>query len=89
MTAETEAVSRSMMSYWAQFAYTGDPGKGRSGEEMTWKEWQNGEPDQQRLMIFDLALDGGNRMSLERITEEILKTRSRKDGPSFDKLLTF
>ena len=34
MTAETEAVSTSMMSYWAQFAYTGDPGRGRSGEEV-------------------------------------------------------
>ncbi len=79
MTAETEAVSRSMMSYWAQFAYTGDPSKGRSGEEVAWTEWQNGEPDQQRLMIFDSALDGGNRMSSERITEAILGTRSLKD----------
>ena len=89
MTAETEAVSRSMMSYWAQFAYTGDPGKGRSGEEVAWTEWQNGEPDQQRLMIFDSALDGGNRMSSERITEEILKTRSLKYGPSSEKSLPF
>ncbi len=89
MTPETEAVSRSMMSYWAHFAYTGDPGKGRSGKEVAWTEWQNGEPDQQRLMIFDSAVDGGNRMSSERITEEILKTRSLKDGPSFDTPLPF
>ena len=85
MTAETEAVSTSMMSYWAQFAYTGDPGRGRSGEEVEWTEWQNGEPNQQRLMIFDSVLDGGNRMSAEQITEEMLKTRSLKDGPFIDK----
>ena len=78
-----------MMSYCAHFAYTGDPGKGLSGEEVAWTEWQNGEPDQQRLMIFDSALDGGNRMSSERITEEMLKTRSLKDGPSCDKPLPF
>ncbi len=85
MTAETEAVSTSMMSYWAQFAYTGDPGRGRSGEEVEWTEWQNGEPNQQRLMIFDSVLDGGNRMSSERITEATLKTRSLKDGHFVDK----
>ena len=85
MTAESEAVSASMMSYWAQFAYTGDPGRGRSGEEVAWTEWQNDGLDQKRLMIFDSALNGGNRMSAEQITEEMLKTRSLKDGPFIDK----
>lgn len=85
MTAETQAVSASMMSYWAQFAYTGNPDRGRSGEEVAWTDWQNGGLDQERLMIFDSALDGGNRMSAEQITEEMLETRSLKDVSFVDK----
>tara|TARA_B100001057_G_scaffold499079_1_gene608417 strand:+ start:332 stop:2089 length:1758 start_codon:yes stop_codon:yes gene_type:complete len=86
MTAETEAVSTSMMSYWAQFAYTGDPGRGRSGQEVEWTEWQNGELEQQRLMIFDSTSDRGNRMSPERITRAMLEARLLKDGPFEDTL---
>ena len=82
MTGETEAVSASMMSFCL---YRGDPNRGRSGEEVAWIQWQNGGLDQHRLMIFDSALDGGNRMSAEQITEEMLKTRSLKDKPFLDK----
>jgi len=86
MTAEIEAVSNSMMSYWAHFAYTGDPSRGRSGQEVEWTEWQNGAPDQQRLMIFDSFSDRGNRMSSERITKPMLEARLLNDGPFEDKL---
>ena len=38
-----------MLSYWAQFAYTGDPGKGRSNDLPKWKAWS----DKEKYMILD------------------------------------
>ncbi|MEN8160768.1 MAG: carboxylesterase family protein, partial [Myxococcota bacterium] len=32
-----EALSAAMMSYWAEFAYTGSPGRGRAGDLPEWK----------------------------------------------------
>jgi len=79
ITPENVRVSDSMMSYWTQFAYTGDPGKGRSGEEVAWTGWQNGDLNQKRLLIFDSELDQGIRMSSERITTASLKARFLSD----------
>jgi para-nitrobenzyl esterase len=57
-----------MMSYWAEFAYNGAPGRGRFGELPEWTAWQNGDAVRPRFMVLDTAADGGVRMSSEALT---------------------
>ncbi len=72
---EVQLLSRSMRSYWAEFAYRGAPGEGRDGSEVLWTGWQNDGDQTSRLMIFDTELDDGIRMTSERIsTLEIKQT---------------
>ena len=66
------ALSSSMMSYWTQMAYTGNPEKGRDGQETEWLPWQNGK-GQPKMMIFDTSRGGGIRMSDYEITDESFK----------------
>ncbi len=58
-------LSSAMMSYWAQFAYTGDPGRGRDGSLPRWNAWHPGRPDTGKFIVLDTAGDGGIRMSSE------------------------
>lgn len=53
-------LSLSMMDYWAEFAYSGKPGKGRSGTQPEWSEWSDAGDN---LMILDESSSGGIRMS--------------------------
>jgi hypothetical protein len=46
-----------MMSYWAQFAYAGDPGSGRNGELPQWQPWGTGD-----RLVLDTPAGGGARM---------------------------
>jgi para-nitrobenzyl esterase len=62
------SLATQMMSYWAEFAYNGAPGRGRHGELPEWTPWQNGDEAQPRFMILDTAADGGLRMSTEALT---------------------
>lgn len=69
-----QLLSNSMMSYWAEFAYKGNPGTGRFKEETRWLSWSNGPDSEPRLLVLDTEIDEGIRMSNERITvEEIRK----------------
>jgi len=65
-------LSKTMMSYWAQFAYSGDPGNGRDGAEVQWTAWDS-RPGQSKMIVLDSASDGGIRMSSEEVTEVSLK----------------
>ena len=65
---EVKLLSNSMMSYWAEFAYTGSPGNGASGEEVLWSGWQNDGEQTPRLLILDTESDRGIRMSPERLS---------------------
>jgi para-nitrobenzyl esterase len=67
------ALSASMMSYWAEHAYSGAPARGRDGREAAWTPWRDTD-EEPKLMIFDTAADGGVRMSAEGITGPALKT---------------
>ncbi len=66
-TEENEAgrkkLSEQMISYWVQFATTGAPGQGRSGDLPEWKP----APE---FLVLDTDADGGLRMSGETLTEE-------------------
>lgn len=75
---ERDILSEAMMSYWAEFAYTGSPGTGRHGEQIRWKAWSN-DPGAQRLMVFDYESDQGIHMSTEMLTMDSLKQRFLAD----------
>jgi para-nitrobenzyl esterase len=66
---EDVALSRSMMSYWGQFARTGDPGRGRNGELPLWESWGTG-PGDLKFLIFDAESDGGIRMSAGEVSRD-------------------
>ncbi len=54
-----QALSRDMMSYWAQFARTGDPGKGVDGKLPEWTRWNVAAP---AYLVLDTPEGGGVRM---------------------------
>ena len=86
-------LSKQMMDYWANFAYTGQPGKGRSGELTEWSAWKTEEADDSKeannseeakkapgeTMIFDTASGGGVRMAANETNFARLKARLAKD----------
>ena len=72
-------LSDSMSSYWAEFAYSGSPGKGRSGTEIEWKAWDNSTPAGDKFIVFDTLEDGGISMSNNIITLQALKYRLLAD----------
>ncbi len=78
-----EGLSKSMMSYWAEFAYTGDPGRGRSGKEPRWRAWDDSRPAAAKYLVFDSEEGGGLRMSSETVTQEEAIERVAKD-PRFE-----
>lgn len=65
--AERDQLSDAMMSYWAEFAYTGNPGKGRAAELMAWNSWNDNSAGGQ-LIIFDTISGGGTRMNKQVIS---------------------
>ena len=74
-----EALSNSMSSYWAEFAYSGSPGKGRDGKELEWKAWNNSSEDSGKFIIFDTPQDRGIRMSPDVISMIDLKNKLVKE----------
>jgi para-nitrobenzyl esterase len=61
-------LSQSMMSYWAEFAHSGDPGRGRSGELAQWTAWPANSSPQDRVLLLDSESDGGITMSPTLVT---------------------
>jgi len=78
-----EDLSKSMMSYWAEFAYTGDPGRGRDGEEPHWTAWDESGTAAAKFIVFDSEEGGGLRMSSEAVTQGELIERISTD-PRFE-----
>jgi len=68
---EVKTLSHAMMSYWAEFAYSGDPDRGRKGDLTDWESWDPRE-DSNKFIIFDSTIDGGIRMTEDFLTEEKL-----------------
>jgi para-nitrobenzyl esterase len=77
--ASRRQLSRAMMSYWAEFAATGAPGRGRGGELPLWKAWDESAPDSARFLVFDSEAGGGVRMSADAITSTKLVARLLED----------
>jgi para-nitrobenzyl esterase len=62
------ALASQMMSYWAQFAYTGAPGRGRDGKLPEWTPWDDSSATSPRFMVFDIPGTGAPRMSADSVT---------------------
>ena len=69
---EVKVLSGTMMSYWAEFAYNGDPGKGRSGDQLRWRSWDESSLESPKYIILDSESDQGIVMSSNSITRESL-----------------
>jgi para-nitrobenzyl esterase len=76
--AARNALSQSMMSYWASFAHYGEPAKGYHGKQVEWATWSNND-EQNRIMIFDTSLDRGIRMSPMKLKMQDLKQKFIND----------
>ena len=75
-------LSDSMTSYWAEFAYNGNPGRGRDGSEVHWAPFdENGESS----IVFDTAADGGIRMISDIVTYESIRDELLADDSFNDK----
>jgi len=75
--AGREALAAAMMSYWAEFAYTGSPGRGRAGELPEWQAWDASTPSAPRYAVLDTPQGGGIRMAsetwtMDRVLTEVL-----------------
>ncbi|MEO2181426.1 MAG: carboxylesterase family protein, partial [bacterium] len=68
---DVSLLSNSMMSYWAQFARTGNPGFGANGQERQWLPWMTDAPG--NFIVLDTELDGGIRMEREVLTKDGLR----------------
>jgi len=68
-------LSNAMMSYWAQFARTGDPGRGQTGTLPSWEEWGDGQ-----FMVFDSAIRGGIRLSRDSLTKDTVIAQMNADS---------
>jgi para-nitrobenzyl esterase len=74
-----DQLSAAMMSYWAQFAYTGSPGSGRHHDLPEWERW-SGEPRSAKTILFATAHAGGIRMSAEGADSERIKEQLAGDA---------
>lgn len=71
-------LSSQMMSYWTQFARTGDPGQGRDGSLPLWTSWDLtvGAP---KFMVLDTPAGGGLRMSDSPVTRDLVLAQVAAD----------
>ncbi len=79
-TPARDALSKSMMSYWAQFAYSGNPNTGRNGEQVRWRPWGS---ERETSIILDTT-PPGIRMTRDEITTDSLKQRLLRDTSMTD-----
>ncbi len=73
-------LAHAMSSYWSEFAYSGNPRRGRAGDLPKWEAWNNSGD---KYMIFDSIAGGGIRMGAEALSMDSLKERllnDRKQG---------
>jgi para-nitrobenzyl esterase len=65
-----ESLSHTMMSYWAQFAKTGAPGRGTGGDLPDWTSWDDPSPEAPRYLVLATDERGGVRMASRPETRE-------------------
>jgi para-nitrobenzyl esterase len=76
-----KALSAAMMSYWAQFAWTGDPGTGRRNELPRWSAWDASGDGRPTFVVLDTPAGGGVRMVADHaLTKEAVVAAIDADG---------
>jgi len=75
-----EMLSGQMMSYWAEFAYSGAPGRGRGGDLPEWLAWDDSSEESPRYIVFDTPADGGLRLASETFTVEKVVAELMEDA---------
>ncbi len=60
---DREALSEAMMSYWAEFARSGVPGRGRGGDLPEWQPRSSAGAGSSGTLLLDTATGGGIRMA--------------------------
>ena len=66
------------MSYWVQFAATGDPGRGRDGSLPLWSEWDSAD-NGKKFIILDTTGGGGLRMAPGSVTQSEVLAAAEQD----------
>ena len=64
------ALSDSMSSYWAEFAWSGNPGRGRDGKQPQWLSWGT---ENKTMLILDTPSDQGIRMTGDEVSAATIK----------------
>jgi para-nitrobenzyl esterase len=72
-------LSAAMMSYWAEFARSGDPGRGGAGALPAWTRWQQRGDPAVRTMLLDTTAGGGMRMAPDAVWAEQIVAAARAD----------
>ncbi|MFI5315472.1 MAG: carboxylesterase/lipase family protein [Myxococcota bacterium] len=83
--AGREELSDAVSSYWAQFAYSGSPGRGRSGQLPEWKPWES-EDGADKFMVLDTHAGGGVRMDNQAVTRAGMLAQLANDSRVDDAL---
>jgi para-nitrobenzyl esterase len=73
-----EALSAKLMSYWAEFASSGNPGRGRNNELPPWTAWDPA-PAGHKTMHLDTG-DDGTRMASDPVTIESVVASVESDA---------
>ena len=73
-----DTLSGQMMSYWAEFAYSGSPGRGRGGGQLEWPAWDDSSTEAPKYIVLDTPADGGLRLasetfSIDRVVAELME----------------
>jgi len=79
--AGRELLSSQMMSYWAEFAYNGSPGRGRGGNLEPWLAWNPEDRGASKYIVFDTPppTGGGIHMSAESVSQADLLASVEND----------
>lgn len=78
--ASRQILSDSMSSYWAAFAYNGDPGRGlNQSEDIVWSPWTD-EPGTKNMILFDTLSDGGIKMADDKLSLVTLKSQLQQES---------
>ncbi|MFO0688159.1 MAG: carboxylesterase family protein [Myxococcota bacterium] len=73
-----ERLSHAMRSYWANFAYTHDPDRGRNDDLPDWEPWSN-EEGAPKYLILDSDRDGGIEVGTDRLDPALVLARVERD----------
>jgi len=75
-----EALSDAMLSYWAEFAWTGAPGRGRGGALPPWPAWDPSRVEADKYHVLDTEQDGGIRTAWQVESGEALLAELGRDA---------